>query len=249
VDLLGKHDYVAAVNSERGTMRKGGAALGALIVLALGCASPTTTPVATAATDTTSVRWEAFNSTLMTDAAHAPDGTMSAEKLTEDGTAASAHSAFATPGIPITPGQTVTMSCYLKAGTRTKAQVGFVNGNNGTRVKVDLATGALISAVAVGSGTIVAASVGVIPAVKGWYRVTVAGSPGGAFTTGFVLVHLLDDTGGDTYNGDGVGFLYVWGAQVASASVVTVPPYLLILALLVPAVVTIVIDRRLRRRP
>jgi hypothetical protein len=223
------------------------AAIGALVVLALGCASPTTTPVATTPTDTTSVRWEAFNATLTTDAADAPDGTVSAEKFTEDGTAAGAHSAFAAPGIPITPGQTVTMSCYLKAGTRTKAQVGFVNGNNGTRVKVDLATGAIISAVAVGSGTIVAASVRVIPEVNGWYRVTVAGSPGGSFTRGFMIVHLLDDTGSDTYNGDGVSFLYAWGAQGASA-VVVVPPYLLILALLVPAVVTIAIDRRLRRR-
>ena len=224
------------------------AALGALIVLALGCAGPATTSVATIATDTTRVHWEAFKATITTDAVHPPDGTMSAEKFTEDSTAASAHTAFAAPGIPITPGQTVTMSCYLKAGTRTKAQVGFVNGNNGTRVKVDLATGAIISAVAVGSGTIVAASVSVIPEANGWYRVTVAGSPGGAFTTGFMIVHLLDDTDSDTYDGDGVSFLYVWGAQAASALVVTMPPYLLILALLVPAVVTIAIDRRLRRR-
>jgi hypothetical protein len=227
-------------------------ALGALVVPALGCASPTTTLVATIPTDTTSVRWEAFKATITADAAHAPDGTMSAEKLTEDGTAASAHTAFAGPGIPITPGQTVTMSCYLKAGTRTKAQVGFVNGNNGTRVKVDLATGAIISAVAVGSGTMVARSVSVIPDANGWYRVTVAGSPGGALTTGFLIVYLLDDTGSDTYDGDGVSLLYAWGAQVASGWVLVHPrtmlPFLLILALLVPAVLTIVIDRRIRRR-
>lgn len=242
--MMGKHDYVVAVNSQLGGWQMRVAALGALVVLAI--------PVATIPTDTTSVRWDAFKATITTDAARAPDGTMSAGKFTEDGTAASAHIAFAAPGIPITPGQTVTMSCYLKAGTRTKAQVGFVNGNNGTRVKVDLATGAIISVAAVGSGTIVAASVRVIPDVNGWYRVTVAGSPGGAFTQGFTIVYLLDDTGSDTYNGDGVSFLYAWGAQVASAGVVvravTMPPYLLILALLVPAVVTIVIDRRLRRR-
>ena len=227
------------------------AALGALVVLALGGASPTTSPVTTIFTDTTSVRWKAFKATVTAHAARAPDGTTSAEKFTEDGTAASAHTAFAPSGITITPGQGVKMSCYLKAGTRTKAQVGFVNGNNGARVKVDLVTGAIISADAVGSGTIVAASVSVIPDVNGWYRVTVAGSPGGAFTTGFVIVYLLDDTGSDIYNGDGVRFLYAWGAQVAPALVVVHPgtfPYLLILALLVPAVLTIAIDRRLRRR-
>jgi hypothetical protein len=73
------------------------------------------------------------------------------------------------PATAITAGQTVTPRVLLpEAGTRTKAQVSFVNGNCGTRVKVDLATGAIISAVAVGSGTIVGESVSIVPDVNGF---------------------------------------------------------------------------------
>ena len=138
------------------------AVLGALVVLALGAPSPAPGRVVTPPPDTTRIHWEAFKAAVTPRAARAPDGTLSATKLTEDGTAASTHAAFATPGTPITAGRTVTMSCYLKAGTRTKAEVGFVNGNNGARVKMDLATGAIISAAAVGSGTIDVASVSVV---------------------------------------------------------------------------------------
>ncbi len=139
--------------------------------------------------------WNKINVTITSNAAIAPDGTLTADKIVADSTQGQ-HRADKTT--TTTAGDN-TFSCYVKAG-----EYGFIQlriGLNGSKFNVT-------------NGTVVAdfSSVGTITSVGVyWYRcsVKVAAS---ANDTVRVNVHSTGEF--NDYTGDGTSGIYIWGAQL-----------------------------------
>lgn len=157
--------------------------------------------------------WSKTRSTISANSATAPDGSLTADKLVEDTTAASNHY-VASLGQNIGAGGVFTI--YAKAAERTKIGIreSSATGAYGT---FNLATGSVIDS---GSATnVTATSVG-----SGWYRLQVAYSS--SSNVNFAIFILTDayTTGNPnlfTYTGDGTSGLYIWGAQLELGSTAT----------------------------
>ncbi len=137
-----------------------------------------------------------------------PMGGYSAEALIEDTTSASMHYM----------GQTITTaggakkysaSIYVKAGTRTEIALALSGGGGGVLTLVNLTTGAVTAPTPWGSWV---ADLSKIEKLQnGWYRASVSGTS----DTGTSLDMQIElYNGGDTYNGDGSGHVFLYGAQI-----------------------------------
>jgi hypothetical protein len=138
----------------------------------------------------------------------APNGTATADTLTDtNGTTANP---FVFQTVTLADSTTYTISCYLKAGTKSTARVGIR----------DKAGNIIVSSFDLTAGTTSvdsAISSSIQPVGSGWYRcIVVAGSSTGA-TSQRGLIYL--DTG--SYTQDGTGTLLVWGAQLEEGSTAT----------------------------
>lgn len=156
--------------------------------------------------------WTKDNSTLTSNAIVAPDGTTTADLLTENSNT-STHSVLQNVTLISTP---YTASVYAKAGTRSFL---IIRENiNGTTVNTsfNLATGTL--------GTVGAGRTATITSVgNDWYRCTVTAT-GSAGSRGIRLAMAITDNT-ETYLGNGTGTLYLWGAQLeANSSASTYEP-------------------------
>ena len=151
--------------------------------------------------------WTKTDSSITANAIAAPDGTVTADKLVENSSAATHQ---VSQGVSVTSGVPYTVSIYVKAGERTKFQVntnlisaGFVY----ITAKFDISAGTVIS---VDTGlTASIQSVG-----NGWYRCIVTGTAGATTSKDFIF-NLLDASGTASYTGDGTSGIYLWGAQLA----------------------------------
>ena len=152
--------------------------------------------------------WTKGNGTATADAATAPDGTHTADKFTEN-----TANAFHAVTRSFTLAGTLTLSCYLKADTRSFAALRTYDGTNGDRYAVfNLATGA--AGVTSSGTTSTITSVG-----NGWYRCSMTYT----FTSasGSVGVTIQNADSYVSYTGDGVGSIFLWGAQVEVGSTAT----------------------------
>ena len=154
--------------------------------------------------------WAKTNSTVTANAAVAPDGTSTADKLVEN-TANGIHSAVQT--VTVVSGTTYAFSAYVKAAERDFALIQSNFGNNvyGT---VNLSTGAtnLIG----GTGALNAVSVG-----DGWWRVSLtaaSSNPSGAFN-----IYTATNSTTFSYTGDGTSGIFIWGAQLEPVTYQTTP--------------------------
>ena len=159
----------------------------------------------------------AFGSGSTVNAITAPNGTTTADLITED-LATSAHR-ISQSGLPASSGNN-TFSVFIKAGTRTAARVQF-DGTVDTvvssaTVDINLTTGASANLAVLGNISLGAASVITYP--SGWYRVRLTASLSASATI-TCRVSLLQSTGGAvSYTGDGTSGLYLWGAQLEQPS-------------------------------
>jgi hypothetical protein len=151
--------------------------------------------------------WTKTNATVSANVTTAPDGTSTADKLVEN-TAAGAHSTLEGYSFATT---TYTYSVYAKAGERTKVRFVAATGSGGVLVDVNLITGSVSASSAFGTGfAVVGATVTSIG--TGWYRAgLIFSSTAGS---GSVQAILLDASGSNSYTGDGVSGIYIWGAQL-----------------------------------
>lgn len=164
--------------------------------------------------DTFGTTWVPTNASVTTDAAVAPDGYTTADKLVEDATAATTHS-IAQGSITLTA-TNATVSVWAKASGRSVIILQFpstffvdVTARN---VWFDL-SGATVSKT---SGTGATGTIKAYP--NGWYRCT-ATAPVDVATTSAPGIYLDNNpTGTGTYNGDGTSGVFLWGAQVEQAS-------------------------------
>jgi hypothetical protein len=150
--------------------------------------------------------WGKFQATITANSTTAPDGTLTADTITDDANNGS-HVIFKT-GAWNTTSQT--FSIFAKAGTSSKVYI--FNNTLGTGVFADLSANTII----VDSGF-----VGTLTAVgNGWFRITAAHTAGGAQS---IAVGLFIGTSTSEYVGTG-STAFLWGAQLEAGDIAT--PYI-----------------------
>jgi hypothetical protein len=166
--------------------------------------------------------WTKIRSSATANTTVAPDGSTTADSLIEDTTASNTHY-VRTPNYTTIIGSSLTFSVYLKGNTRTKARVAlqmFFTGSayptTNPRVDVDLATGVL-------SGAAGATATSIVDAGNGWYRISVSAVANAAASDQIAGVFLLDNSGNQSYTGDGTSGIFIWGAQLSDSA--SLDPY------------------------
>jgi hypothetical protein len=163
----------------------------------------------------TRINFLAFGSGSIVNAIAAPDGTVTADLLTES-TAASANFFFNQTTV-LSSSTTYTYSIYCKpngrlrlylAGSSTAWGAGFITFNLNTGV------------VSPSSGSGWTGTIENLP--DGWYRITATRTTEAGISGGYALtLFFLDNAGNVTYTGDGVSGMYFWGADLRPASQAT----------------------------
>lgn len=157
--------------------------------------------------------WTKLQCTISANAATAPDGTITADKIVEDsgaGVSPRADSATAT----ITSGATITGSVFAEADERRylRLQIFDPAGTNGFFARFDLLTGTVLADTgAAGAGSFSGAEIEEL--TGGRYRCKVTGSIG-AGTSVKATPRLTATDTGFSYTGDGSSGLFAWGAQL-----------------------------------
>jgi hypothetical protein len=156
----------------------------------------------------------AFGSGSVTDAAIAPNGTMTADLITEDTSVSSVHRV--SQGCTVAAGSH-TASIYAKRANGIRNVEINANALTNARAVFDLSSGAVGE---VSNGTASIQSVG-----NGWYRCSVTGVSVGGASTLFIQIATDTTAASSTYTGDGTSGIYLWGAQLEQST--TVGEYIL----------------------
>ena len=166
--------------------------------------------------------WVTINSTVTTNSVVAPDGTTTAETITDNATNAGHLIRQSFTGIN---NASYTFSCYLQKGTSNFSYILIQDGNTNQRyfmADFNLNTGAVRTSGAGSSGTLTSSSITSVG--SGWYRCVITGQLS-AGTALFAIVGVSDGTtaigtfGTIPYAGTG-STIYAWGAQLELASTV-----------------------------
>jgi hypothetical protein len=168
--------------------------------------------------------WANSNSTTTANTAVAPDGTTTADTLT-DNAVSNAHNTNQSP--VLIAGTVYTWSLFLKASTNNFAVVTLTNPTtvqNGISAVVDLSTGAITQTGAGTSATLTSSSITSVG--NGWYRVSITGSSVAGFNR--AEVGLAPAATGNTFStsqriayiGTGTS-IFLWGAQLEQRSSMT----------------------------
>ena len=159
--------------------------------------------------------WSKARMNVTANAATAPDGTTTAEKIIETSstTGGTDHAIYRNSGISAKAGNTYTFSTYLKAGERTLAAV-IVGNNNWTNkctAHVNLSTGTVTSSFTVGSVSNCITQM--VPSGDSWYRFSLSLTYGVNETSGMAAIYIRDSGGNMGYVGDDASGIYTWGQQ------------------------------------
>lgn len=155
--------------------------------------------------------WTKANLTVTANSTLAPDGSNSADTLTEDAVNSSFHADSATA--TVVNGTNYTMSAYVKSNGRR--YVLLYEGFSDIGTFFDLQTGTVLGNL--GAGTFVAANVKT--AANGYYRISVTYTQTG--TSASLQMYLSNNGTGVAYNGDGTSGIIVWGTQLEAGVLVT----------------------------
>jgi hypothetical protein len=149
--------------------------------------------------------WTKTAATINANATIAPNGTLTADKLIEDSTNAT-HLVLQSISF-ISQSSNYNYSVYLKAAERYKFRLRFGGFGGATDITGDL------NAQTVSAGTLT--NVG-----NGWFRCEFSVNSSTGVISPFIVVSLQDNSGNNTYLGNGTSGLFVWGAQVTGGSTV-----------------------------
>jgi hypothetical protein len=151
---------------------------------------------------------------ITANATTSPDGTANADKLVEDTTATSTHLIQLQAGFSsFVSGTTYVISGYAKAGERTSVSISMGTDGGvfaGQTANFNFSTGVI-------SAQTGAAAFAMTDAGNGWYRwsITAAAAASGAGTIRFSLI---GPAGGNSYTGDGVSGLFLYGNQIEAGA-------------------------------
>jgi hypothetical protein len=153
-----------------------------------------------------STTWAATRSTVTANATTAPDGTLSADKLTED---SSTNTHPAQQSVTVTSGTAYTVSVFAKAGERTFLCVFPTVFGTNAGAWFNLTTGTV--------GTVQAnATASMQTLSNGWFRCIMTWTA--TNTTGTINIAPASANNVVSYTGDGTSGLFLWGAQLEAAS-------------------------------
>jgi len=143
--------------------------------------------------------------TTIANAALAPDGNLTADKIIEDATASNTH--FITQAATIALGATG-LSVYVKASERTEFRLEVYNATDGSIYSdFDLSDESITN----GTG-----STGKIEELfDGWYRCSITCTTTAANSSAYLY---LMSSAATSYSGDGASGLYLWGMQMVAGS-------------------------------
>jgi hypothetical protein len=147
--------------------------------------------------------WIKTRSSVTADATTSPDGTVNADKLVEDATAANNH--FTSQSVTTTA-IAYTFTVYAKAAER--GYVTLINSTVASGCCFDLITGV----VGVASGATPTAST-ITDVGNGWYRCSITVTATAASNAWRINV-MASNSANTAYNGDGTSGIYIWGAQL-----------------------------------
>ncbi|MDW7555367.1 hypothetical protein D9623_33555 (plasmid) [Azospirillum brasilense] len=157
--------------------------------------------------------WSKTAATVSNNTATAPDGTLTADKLTEDGTNAG-H--YLGQSFMVVAGSTYTLSLHVKPETRSQIALILTSGFNAVANQIAVFTLSGAGSYAVTSGS---PACQIVARTDGSYRVSITAT---ADTTVGAFCQLRLASGGSiTYQGDGASGLYIWGAKMEIGSTAT----------------------------
>lgn len=156
-----------------------------------------------------------IHSTVTANAGTAPDNSNNAVSITDDATS-NLHYLYTTKTLinsglnPIPNGGTATLSCYLKAGTKTWAHIWITNTSSSAYF--DLQNGVI-------GTTVNTTATSIISQGNGWYRCSITGPiavviAGAAYTA----IGIANGDGLANYSGAGTGTIFAWGEQLVNAN-------------------------------
>lgn len=162
--------------------------------------------------------WTKSGVSVAANAATAPTGASSAEKLAE-GAAAGSH--ILSQNVTLTANTVYTATVYVKAAGRSQATftLGDGSGANTVFASIDLTNGAITARGGTGAGALTRAYV--LSAANGYFRVVLTGKVDTSTTAGKLSLQLLDGAGAGSYTGDGSSGMYVWGSQLEAGDTPT----------------------------
>jgi len=163
--------------------------------------------------------WTKSNSTVTANVTAAPDGSLTADKLSED-TATIGHYLGPATTIVGVLGQVSTFSCYAKAAERTFLQLiftGVAPGSGNYIAGFDLSAG---SAGTPSSG----ATSSIVNLGNGWFRCSMTATVQTAANIGRqIRISQNSSSTPSSYTGDGTSGIYIWGAQFSDSA--SLDPY------------------------
>ena len=157
--------------------------------------------------------WTTTRANISGDAAVAPNGSVTADKLVEDTTATSTH-VVAQTGINYVSGLSYTFSCYAKEAGRQSVRLSFPAAAFTTNIfgHFNLANGSVVSS-----------STGVVSTItavgNGWYRCSATATATASTSAGVtVFIGETSNSTNTSFSGDGTSGIYLWGAQLEQSS-------------------------------
>lgn len=155
------------------------------------------------------------NVTVGGNAIAAPDGTTTADSITETVTSGVHRAGGTNIGVA---NAVNTFSCFVKAGLRTVGRLRLGGASGSTLAVFNLSTVTITPSTPSGNGTCTAATITALP--NGWFRITATGVPDS--TSGLTFQPSIDlDDGSLTFSyagNSGSVAMYAWGLQVEQAS-------------------------------
>lgn len=169
-------------------------------------------------TDFSHAIWTKSAATVSANAAAAPDGTLTADLLLDDGTL-SGHSVLQV--IAIEAASEIAASIYVKDAGLARGRLQAITGADAFGINFDLGAGTVTALAGSGSGEVTDTLIENLGG--GWFRVGFKGYLNAVDTSTTIKLNLADSLGTISYAGVGSG-LYLWGAQAEQrVNLVTAP--------------------------
>ena len=151
--------------------------------------------------------WLKTRASITANAAIAPDGTVTADKLIADTSPSNSHYVLARPAV--TSGTKYTYSVYAKAGEYGFLGINFISDNSAFASSI--AYFDLVNGIAANASC---DSVSITPVGNGWYRCSATETATATVAEGLSIVGLLVcQSASSNHTGNGTSGIYIWGAQ------------------------------------